>query len=221
MNPPSTDTKRWDRIAVVSIIVALVASAMVYSRLPDPLPTHFDLEGNPNGWMPRAIGAWVVPAIGLVLWIFTRFIAKILPGGDKKRLNHSSSLSLVSMMTAVFISAVHIVILYVAIVPGASVTKPVFALIGFLFIGIGLVLPRMRRNPIIGIRTPWSLSNDENWARTNRLAGYCMVLGGIAGGTAGSFGGATGGVLAIACFMVASLIPAIYSLILARRQDPG
>lgn len=216
----SSDSKTWDRVAIVSIIVALVASAMVYSRLPDPLPTHFDLEGNPNGWMPRAIGAWVVPAIGLVLWIFTRFIARVLPGSDKKRLT-TTAVALVAMMTSVFVSAVHLVILYVALVPGASVTKPVFALVGFLFIGIGLVLPRMRRNPIIGIRTPWSLSNDENWARTNRFAGYCMVLGGIAGGTAGSFGGAIGGGLALACFMIASIVPAIYSLILARRHDPG
>jgi uncharacterized membrane protein len=214
------DTKRWDRVSVVSVIVALVASAMVYSKLPDPLPTHFDLNGNPNGWMPRAIGAWVVPAIGLALWIFTRFIVKLLPGGDKKRLN-ASSVALVAMMTTVFVSAVHLVILYVAVVPGASVTKPIFALMGFLFIGIGLILPRMRRNPIIGIRTPWSLTNDENWARTNRMAGYSMVLGGIAGGTAGSFGGPIGGGLAIACFMVASIIPAIYSFVLARRQDPG
>jgi len=222
-NDKERDTKRWDRLAVLSIVVALFATAMVYRRLPDPLPTHFDLEGNPNGWLPRAAGAWGIPAFTFLLWLFVRFVAKRLPpvGDDNKKRLAGSNIALVAMMTAMFVSAVHLIILYVALKPGVIVTKPVFALMGFFFIGLGLVLPRVRRNPIIGIRTPWTLTSDENWARTNRIAGYTMVFGGIAGGTAGSFGGITGGTLAIACFIIASIIPAVYSLVLARRHDPG
>jgi len=36
------------------------------------------------------------------------------------------------------------------------------------------------RNSWLGVRTPWTLGNDEVWSRTNRLAGRFLILGGVA-----------------------------------------
>ena len=44
------------------------------------------------------------------------------------------------------------------------------ASLGALFVMLGLVMPRVRRNPWVGVRTPWTLASDENWARTHRFA---------------------------------------------------
>ncbi len=206
----------FDGLALAALVVAGIVSALAYSRLPDPVPTHFDLHGNPNGWMSRDVAVVFTPLFGLALWLLTRFVARILPKSDKRRIDERS-MAMVASLTAVFIAAVHILIMYVAIVPHVNVTQPVFLLMGFFYVALGLVLPRIRRNPIIGIRTPWTLTSDENWARTQRVAGYSMVFGGIVGALAGLTGGAAGGVIAIGAFLLSALVPAGYSLMLARR----
>jgi hypothetical protein len=43
----------------------------------------------------------------------------------------------------------------------------------------GNVMLRARSNFMFGIRTPWTLSNDDVWARTHRFAGYTMTSAGL------------------------------------------
>ena len=83
------------------------------------------------------------------------------------------------------------------------------------------MIPRIKRNPVMGVRTPWTLTSDENWARTQRVGGYSMVLGGVVAAVFGVLGGTAGGVVALVAIFVSALVPAAYSLVLARRQDQG
>ena len=52
----SNHLKRTYPIALAVLGFAL--SIAVFSRLPYRMPTHWGLDGNPNGWMPRPIGAF-------------------------------------------------------------------------------------------------------------------------------------------------------------------
>lgn len=211
---------KWDVVSILSLVCAGMMTVAVYDRLPDPIATHFDLHGQPNGWMPRAMGAWFAPVFGVALFLFVRFAPKILPRADKKRLPESQ-IALVASLTTLFLAAVHALVLYVAIVPGASLMRPIWLLLGALFIALGLVLPRVKRNAFVGIRTAWTLTSDENWARSNRIGGYSMVLGGIGAALAGILGGAAGGIVAIFFLLASALVPAVYSLVLARRSNQG
>jgi uncharacterized membrane protein len=149
-----------------------------------------------------------------------RFLPRILPKTERKRLGESSA-ALVAALTTVFMAAVHVLILRVAIVPGASIMGAIWLVLGAFYIAIGLVLPRIKRNALVGIRTPWTLTSDENWARTQRIAGYSMVTGGAVTALVGTLGGTSGGVMAIGAMLVSAFVPAAYSLVLARRQDQG
>jgi uncharacterized membrane protein len=213
-------SRTWDLVSIGSLAASALATVAVYERLPDPIATHFDLEGRANGWMPRAVGAWFVPVFGLALWALVRFLPRVLPGADRKRLA-GPLVALFAALTTVFMAAVHGLLLYVAVVPGATLTRSVWLLTGALFVAMGLVLPRVRRNPILGVRTAWTLTSDENWARTHRVAGYTMVLGGVCAAAAGTLGGAAGGVVALSSLLAAGLVPVVYSLVIARRSDPG
>ena len=122
-------------------------------------------------------------------------------------------------MTVLLIAAIHVLILYVAIVPGASLARAIWVVLGAFYIALGLIIPRIKRNPVMGIRTPWTLTSDENWARTQRVGGYSMVLGGVVAAVFGALGGTAGGVVALVAIFVSALLPAGYSLLLARRQD--
>jgi uncharacterized membrane protein len=52
-------------------------------------------------------------------------------------------------------------------------------LIGALIVLLSNVLPRVRANWWIGIRTPWTLSSDEVWRRTHLIGGQTGVITGL------------------------------------------
>lgn len=55
---------------------------------------------------------------------------------------------------------------------------PVLA-VGLFFVLLGNVLPKSRPSFFLGIRTPWTLSDPENWIATHRFGGRMMMLGGF------------------------------------------
>jgi uncharacterized membrane protein len=50
--------------------------------------------------------------------------------------------------------------------------------IGLLLVAVGNVLPRARYNRVLGIRNPWTLSEEYVWDKTHRFGGFCFVLSG-------------------------------------------
>src|SRR5262249_8374719 len=138
---------RWDVLAVASLLGSALFAALVYERLPDLVPTHFDLSGQPNGWMPKALAAWGIPLFGFAMWAFVRFVNRVIPRSDRKRLSETH-VAVLSMLTAMFLASVQVVVLYAATVPGAAVIRPTFLLVSALFVALGLIMPRLRRNPI-------------------------------------------------------------------------
>ena len=52
-------------------------------------------------------------------------------------------------------------------------------LVGVLYIVLGNYLPKCRQNYTIGIKLPWTLSNEDTWNYTHRMAGKWWIGGGI------------------------------------------
>jgi len=52
-------------------------------------------------------------------------------------------------------------------------------MLGLTMIGIGNLLPRIRPNVAIGIRTRRTLSDRGRWASAHRTAGYVVVACGV------------------------------------------
>ena len=212
--------RKMDVVSLGVVGLSVVLTAAVYERLPELVATHFDLAGNPNGWMSLAMAASFAPAMALGLWALLRALPRLLPQAERKRLGDGSA-SLVAALAVVFVAAVHVLILYRAIVPGASIARVIWVVLGGFYVVSGLVLPRIKRNGFMGIRTPWTLASDENWARTQRVGGYAMVSAGVLSALVGALGGTKGSVVALALLLLGAFVPAAYSLVLARRHDQG
>ena len=60
-----------------------------------------------------------------------------------------------------------------------SVEFVIIVACGLLFVILGNMLPKVKSNFFIGIKTPWTLSDTEVWNKTHRLAGYLFFFGGL------------------------------------------
>jgi uncharacterized membrane protein len=202
------------------VAAAVVASAAVYPDLPAGIPTHWNLDGQIDGWSPRAWGVVMIPAMIVFLWALMRW----LPSIDPRRQNYAkfSAAFEAIMITAMLVMLlVHAIILRAALGYPVHVERVIPVAIGILFIVVGNLLPRSRPNWFFGIRTPWTLSSDRVWEKTHRFGGRLFVIGGIVIAGAGVIGVSGTHWILVAVISACALGAVIYSYIEWRKEKQG
>ncbi|HEY8832185.1 MAG TPA: SdpI family protein [Gemmatimonadaceae bacterium] len=168
--------RKW--IPLLIVLASVIATAVVYPKLPTTIPTHWDMLGRPNGWSSRLWGSWVMPIFLLGTYALTRVLPKIDPrGGNYAKFGGAFDAMIVSIM--LFMLGMHIIILRAALGYPVAMQRVVPIGVGILLVVIGNLLPRARPNWFVGIRTPWTLSSDRVWEKTHRLGGQVFVAGGV------------------------------------------
>lgn len=168
--------RKW--LPAVIIVTAFAMSLAAYPHLPDRVPIHWGIDGQPNGWVGRPLGPFALPLAMIALLILFR----ALPDADPRKGNYEKfwgSYDVVVVGAVLLGFATHCVSLGQALGLPIPMERVVPGIIGAFFIGMGNVFPRLRSNAWVGIRTPWSKASDENWARTHRIGGYLFVAAGV------------------------------------------
>src|SRR6476660_8899348 len=73
--------KRREVLGWILIAAAWGFSFALYARLPESLPTHWDFHGRPDGFSPKAWGAFVTPAVMIGIAFVFFIVPKISPSG--------------------------------------------------------------------------------------------------------------------------------------------
>jgi uncharacterized membrane protein len=211
---------RIDKVDAISLgLLAGTAAvtAALHRELPARIPTHFNLHGQADAWSSRAFGAWLLPGIALGTWLLVRFGGRIAGPTFRERLA-SSPVKLVALLTTGFLVALHFVMLWSGLHASTPIGAALGLAMGVFWVVLAQVMPRIRRNPFVGVRTAWTLSSDENWARTHRFAGWTFTIGGLVAIVASL---ASVPAVAIVAVVASALVPAIYSWVLARTLPPA
>ncbi len=147
-----------------------------YESMPDQMPMHYNINGEIDRWGSKE-NLWLLPcALPLFVYILMLVIPKIDP---KKKLQYmGTKYRQFHLMLLLFMSALAIFIMHDGM-QGESSVHFINVLMGLLFVGLGNYFQSIRPNYFIGIRTPWTLENDETWNATHRMAGKLWIVGGI------------------------------------------
>jgi uncharacterized membrane protein len=188
----------------------------LYPRLPERVPVHWDLHGNVNGWEGKLGGVFGTLGIGAAVYL----LLVLLPLIDPRRANYAKFQPTMRVMRAamtVLLLVLWGVSLAAAMGVAVKVDRIVPLAIAVLFIVLGNFLGRIRYNWFIGIRTPWSLSNEEAWRLTHRAAGPAFVLGGAVALVGAVMGGAWAAWAMVIGVGGASLFSVVYSYFAFQR----
>ena len=161
----------------IFILLPFIYLVAIYNSLPQEVPIHFNFKGEADDWTDKTM-LFLLPA-GLGLFIY--FLMLLVPSIDPKRKiqQMGSKYFNFRLILTIFFSVLSVYLIYVTKEGSLQNPNILVSLIGILFIMMGNYFQTVRPNYFVGIRTPWTLENEQVWKKTHRLGGKIWVAGGI------------------------------------------
>lgn len=158
-------------------IVPLLLVAALYARLPDKVPMQWGFDGAVR-YDPKW-HLWIVAALPLLFAVLFPLIPKL----DPKKRNYDkfrSSYDLFQVLMMLFLLVMTGLPLVESLRPGTLNVAMVVCLgCGLLFTVLGNMMPKFRSNWFCGLRTPWTISSEAVWRRTQRVGGRMLFASGL------------------------------------------
>lgn len=206
-----------DDIWLIIIIIATFISAVsFYGKLPNVIPVHWGINGNIDGYGSKNT-IFLMPVLNIVIYA----ILLAIPIIDPKRGNYGkfkNAYRVIRSVIIIFFTVVYAAILTASLGYKVRVDFIITLSISILFIVIGSFMDKIKHNYFVGIRTPWTLANEDVWTKTHRLGGRLFVAAGIISMIGSFIGGFWSFALMMASVLIAALIPAVYSFVIYKNS---
>jgi uncharacterized membrane protein len=195
-------------IFIISLILlSFLIGAYLYPNMPERMASHWDTQGNVDGYMSKFWGLFLMPAVSAILLLVFIVIPRIDPLKENiQRFRGYFNVFILLLFGFLF----YLYLLTVLWNQGyrfnmVQLMAPAF---GLLIYYAGVMTENAKRNWFIGVRTPWTLSSEKVWNKTNRLAGKLFKAAGILAALAAFFPA-----FAIYIILVPVILAAVYPII--------
>ena len=188
--------RKWLPAVLIAITFAL--SMLMLTRLPAVVPFDlglwlpFEIEGESG---PRAWLAFGLPTVALALWLFFLWatsraglaalrpmFGRWAPAGTLEPdaiTRFRPTYDLVVALVIAFVLAFHLTIVALAAGAPPATARGFLLLLGLGLAVMGNVMPRLRPNPIMGLRSRAAMNDPILWARMHRVFGGLLVASGV------------------------------------------
>jgi uncharacterized membrane protein len=203
-------------VGALLIAGALVATFIAYPYLPNLVPTHWNLRGQPDGYSARWTLFVFTPGIMAALMGLFALLPWLSPRHFEVDTFTSTYLYIMLVSLGMFVY-MHGFTLWAALHGALNVRHGIVGAVCLLVAMLGNVMGKVRRNFYIGVRTPGTIANERVWNATHRFAAKTFVLAGLAGLVL-TF--AVGGIwVPFGVLLAGVLVPVVYSLVYYKRLE--
>lgn len=175
--------KRIKQFSASLILLAVYIISVGYLAMVVPadasIPIHWNARGEIDAYTSK--GGAVLFALGLNIGLFLLMFLLPLysPRYKQQAPRFEKVLPKMTFMLLVFFSLLNLYMLAHPLIRVELPVNPVLIIIGLMLAVLGNILPKVPRNFFVGIRTPWAISDEENWHKTHRVGGKVFLLGGF------------------------------------------
>ena len=205
--------KHLKTLIITSILTLLpiLAGLYLWNTLPEQVPSHWDVNGEIDGWSSKPFFVFGLPSIMLA----AQWLCVLVTAADPKKANHSGKVLHLVLWIIPLLSIILSAMTYIAVLGHAVRVEVVMPLIiGLIFTIIGNYLPKCKQSYTVGIKIPWTLHSEENWNRTHRFAGRLWLVCGFGIMLTAFVGGFW---VFLPIVLVMALAPTVYSYLLHRK----
>lgn len=170
--------KKW--IFPALLLAFIIAVNLVVSpHLPDQMAIHWNAAGEPDRYASKGFALYLMPVVLAGVFLLMTFIQFIDPrGGNISKFQGEINRITYSLLAV--LTLIHGAMIMYGLGFDFNMSSFAPVIIGIIFIVTGNFMPRFKPNYTVGIKTPWTLANEEVWIRTHRLGSRIFFFGGLA-----------------------------------------
>jgi uncharacterized membrane protein len=211
-------------ITWILAFVPITITMIVLPILPDKIPAHYGFDGNVTRFGSK-YELLIMPLITIGMFFIWLLLEKHLMKNKEKGPHNSQAIFWINLVMTLTFTVLTILFLYLAYKGVGSINdfdyqKIVAIALSISWIVIGNILPKLKQNGLVGIRTPWTLASENNWYKTHRIGGKIAVITGIASGLLCLFvfSGETGIWFSLVSSVIMLVPIVIYSYLVYKRE---
>lgn len=153
--------------------------------LPDRIPAHYGFDNQVTRWGSK-YEALLYPLVIVLMGYFMLAMAKLGAKDEEHGKNNETVLLISGILILLLFHVLNAYSLYTSFVKAENLSSVpldlnqlIFGITGVLMIVIGNVMPKLRMNSVVGLRTHWSMKNEVTWKKCQRMGGISFMAGGV------------------------------------------
>ncbi|MFC4804629.1 SdpI family protein [Filifactor villosus] len=163
-------------ITLIVILFPMLVGILLWDRLPMEMATHFQFDGTADKFNSKTFVVFIMP----LMMSFLQLVAMYFTLNDPKKKNMGEKmLKVVFWIIPLVTLFTHLSIYANAMEIGMDISAVSQLAIGVILVLMGNYLPKTKQNYTVGIRTPWTLNDEENWNKTHRVGAWTFVICGL------------------------------------------
>lgn len=174
-------------LKIIMLATALIPAAAAFAALPflpEKIPAHYDFNMNIDRWGSK-YESLIMPAAAILMAAFmygmSRFSANRENGENNEKVMLISGTAVNILFTAMTVCSAALSFNAESGVKinGVMFVKFIFICLGIVLAIVGNFMPKCRINSVVGLRTKWSMANEDVWFKCQRFGGVLYVFCGI------------------------------------------
>ena len=169
----------------ILMFLPLLITAVAVGFLPDRIPAHYGFDGQADRWGSK-YESFLFPAVTIAMGLFMLAMARIASRHEPNGRNNEKVCITAGIVLLIWFNVMNCCTLYTSFTQAENlnalsldISQIECILLGILMIVLGNVMPKLKRNSVIGLRTPWSMKNDDVWRKCQRFGGISFIIAGI------------------------------------------
>ena len=172
-------------VCYILMFLPLVVVLIVLPHLPEKIPAHYGFDNQVDRWGSK-YEALLFPIVSILMGYFLLGMAKLAAKKEEYGENNKNVTIILGILVLILLNALNVYSLYTSFNKAENLSfvsldigQLVFGIIGILMIVTGNLMPKLRMNSTIGLRTHWSMKNEATWKKSQRIGGISFIIGGI------------------------------------------
>ena len=172
-------------VCYILMYLPLVVALIALPNLPEKIPAHYGFDNQVDRWGSK-YEALLFPIISILMGYFLLGMARLAMKKEEHGENNKNITIIMGILVLILFNALNVYSLYTSFnkvenlsFVSLDIGQLAFGIIGILMIVTGNIMPKLRMNSMIGLRTHWSMKNEVTWKKCQHIGGISFIIGGI------------------------------------------
>lgn len=165
-------------VSIIIVLLSLILGIYLSPSLPAELPSHWNLNGEVDGYMSKDFGLFFLPILALFIMSLMVILPRYDPEHDRY-IDFQDAYDGLILLIVLFLAILYLVTLLWASGVQIHMNNLMSVMFCLLFIGIGIFLRSVKKTWFVGIRTPWTLLSETVWEKTHQAGSWVFIIAGF------------------------------------------